>query len=228
MSPTISVVIPAINESRCVMRAVSRAWDAGVDEVIVVDGGSEDETMAIARDAGAMVLEADPGRAIQQNLGARHAEGDILLFLHADNWLAPEVGEQIRECLSNPAHLGGAFRQCIEAKGMPYRLLEWGNAVRVRWQGLPYGDQAIFLRKETFEKLGSFPQVDLMEDLLLMRAFRQIASPVLLPGPVYVHPRRWQRHGVVRQTLRNWALLAARAMGIRPDRLSRFYPPHDR
>ncbi len=228
MSLKISVVIPTINEAQWVLRAVSRAWDAGVDEVIVVDGGSEDETVSLAKGGGATVLVSDPGRAIQQNLGARRAQGEVLLFLHADNWLAPDVGEQIRTCLQNPEVLGGAFRQRIESAGSLYRLLEWGNAARVRWRGLPYGDQAIFLRRETFEQLGSFPQVDLMEDLLLMRAFGRLASPVLLPGPTYVHPRRWQRHGVIRQTMRNWALLGAQAIGIRPDRLARFYPLHDR
>ena len=222
----ISVIIPAINEADWILRAVSRAWEAGVDEVIVVDGGSDDDTMTLAKSGGATVLQSPPGRAVQQNLGAQHASGQILLFLHADNWLAPTAGEQIRKSLQSEKVLGGAFRQRIEAPGLLYRMLEWGNAARVRWRGLPYGDQAIFMCRKTFEQLGGFPATKLMEDLLLMRAFKRLASPVLLPGPVYVHPRRWQRHGVVRQTLKNWFLLSAHALGIAPDRLARFYPLH--
>ncbi len=228
MNTQISVIIPTINEAPWIERAVSRAWEAKVDEVLVIDGGSEDETVALAQKCGATVLQGPPGRAVQQNQGAQHASGEILLFLHADNWLAPTVGQQIRECLCRPEVLGGAFRQRIEAPGLPYRLLEWGNIARVCWRGLPYGDQSIFMYKKTFEQLGQFPQVKLMEDLLLMRAFRHLASPVLLPGPVYVHPRRWQQHGIVRQTIRNWLLLSAQALGVSPNRLAQFYPLHDR
>jgi len=222
----ISVIIPAINEADRILRAINRSWEAGVDEVIVVDGGSDDQTVAIAESGNAKVLEGPLGRAVQQNLGAQHARGEILLFLHADNWLAPSVGAQIRECLIRDDVLGGAFRQRIEANGFLYRMLEKGNAARVRWRGLPYGDQAIFMRRETFERLGGFPATKLLEDLLLMRAFRRLSSPMLLPGPVYVHPRRWQRHGVVRQTLKNWFLLSAHALGVAPDRLARLYPMH--
>ena len=98
--------------------------------------------------------------------------------------------------------------------------------MRVRLLGLPYGDQAIFMRKTMFDRLGGFPQVKLMEDVLMMRAFRPISRPVLLPGPVYVHPRRWQQNGVIQQTLCNWSLLGAQALGVSLDRLARFYPAH--
>ena len=224
----ISVVIPAVNEARWIERAISCAREAEFDEVIVADGGSDDETPRLAARSGANVVHGPRGRAVQQNLGARHATGDVLLFLHADSWLSPSAGQQIRAGLLNPAVLGGAFEQRIEASGLLYRWLERGNAARVRWSGLAYGDQAIFMRRETFDQLGGFPPVDLMEDLLLMRKFRKLTKPVLLPGPVHVHRRRWQRHGVVRQTLRNWSLRCGEAVGIAPDRLAKFYPSHDR
>ncbi len=226
MSLSISVVIPALNEAACIERAVASAWAAKVDEVIVVDGGSHDATVALAEATGSRVLSGDRGRALQQNLGAAESQGDVLLFLHADNWLAPNVGQQILDCLRDGKVLGGAFRQQIEASGLLYRWLERGNAARVRWCGLPYGDQAIFMRKNVFEQLGRFPSVKLMEDLLLMRSFRKKSCPVLLPGPVHVDPRRWQQRGVLRQTFGNWTLVAAQALGVSPDRLARFYPPH--
>ena len=224
---SISVIIPALNESSRIELAVQSCRNAEIDEVIVVDGGSQDDTPCLAQQAGATLIQAPQGRARQQNLGARHASGDILLFLHADNRLSPAVGRQIRQGLADKALLGGAFLQRIEAEGFLYRWLEWGNATRVRVRGLAYGDQAIFIRRSVFEQLGGFPDVKLMEDLLLMRAFRKLSRPVVLAGPVYVSPRRWQQRGVVRQTLRNWTLLAAQAAGVAPDRLAKFYATHD-
>jgi rSAM/selenodomain-associated transferase 2 len=227
MKTTISVIIPALNEAECIECTIKSAWEAGMDEVIVVDGQSEDATVDIARRNGAQVFSSPCGRAIQQNLGAKNTDGEVLLFLHADNWLAPTVGKQIRNCLHDENNMGGAFRQQIEAPGRLYRLLERGNAARVRLRGLPYGDQAIFMRKTIFDRLGGFPQVKLMEDVLIMRAFRRISKPVLLPGPVHVHPRRWQQNGVVWQTLRNWSLICAQAVGVSLDRLAKFYPSHN-
>ena len=220
-------MIPAVNEETLIERAIASSWDAGANEVVVVDSNSQDQTVERARSGGALVLNAPRGRAAQQNLGAQHTTGEVLLFLHADNWLDPNVGRQLRESLRDKSVMGGAFRQKIDAPGRLYRWLERGNGARARWRGLAYGDQAIFVRRELFNKLGGFPQVKLMEDLLFMRQFRKISRPALLPGPVYVHPRRWQRQGVVQQTLCNWMLLTARAVGLPPDRLARFYPLHD-
>lgn len=97
---------------------------------------------------------------------------------------------------------------------------------RVRRRGLAYGDQGIFVRRAVFEALGGFPEVRLMEDVMLMQALRRRSRPAPLPGPVYVSPRRWQKHGVLRQTVRNWLLLSAFRLGVHPDRLAAFYAPH--
>ncbi|MCA9144204.1 MAG: TIGR04283 family arsenosugar biosynthesis glycosyltransferase [Planctomycetaceae bacterium] len=223
----ISVIIPAINEAALIGRAARSAWQAGADEVIVADGGSTDETVAIAKRERCRIVDSPPGRAVQQNAGARQASGEILLFLHADNHLDPSAIEQIRDACADVGVQSGAFKQRIEATGFAYRLLERGNAWRVRWRGLPYGDQAIFLRTAFFETLGRFPEVKLMEDLLLMKKARSKSWPRLLDGPVHIDARRWQRHGVVRQTLRNWTLLVAYRLGLSPDSLARFYRRHD-
>ena len=214
-----------MNEAALIASAVRRAWETRPHEVIVVDGGSTDQTAALAEAAGACVLSSRPGRAIQQNLGARHATGDVILFLHADTWLPPEGPRQIERALAGAAIGCGAFRQRIEAEGFIYRLLERGNAWRVNRRGMAYGDQGIFVRRELFEELGGFPEVRLLEDVLLLKRLRRRAWPVLLPGPLHVSARRWQRQGVVRQTARNWLLLGAAWCGVSPDRLARFYRP---
>jgi rSAM/selenodomain-associated transferase 2 len=220
---SVSVIIPARHEGPIIQRAVNRAWALGPREVIVVDGESSDDTARRAQAAGAIVVFSSPGRARQQNAGAARAVGDVLLFLHADTWLAGDALAQIGRALTDPSRVGGAFRQRIASASRAYRWLEKGNAYRVARWGLPYGDQGIFVRRGVFAEMGGFPEVGLMEDLLLWKRLRTVARPVLLPGPLHVSPRRWRRHGLVRQTVRNWVLLAALRLGVHPDRLARFY-----
>ena len=219
----VSVIIPARNESARIAQAILRARIAGADQVIVCDGESTDETVGIAKTVPCELVFSPPGRGRQQNQAAFAADGDCLLFLHADTWL-PEGGiKQIRRALARRSVMGGCFSQRIEASGWSYRLLERGNAARVRLWQLPYGDQGLFFRRDVFERLGGFPDVPFMEDVLMMRQFRQIARPILLPGPLAVDPRRWQQTGIVRQTMRNWALLAAEKIGVSPQRLAAYY-----
>jgi rSAM/selenodomain-associated transferase 2 len=247
MSVKLSIVIPTLNEAPRIAIAVERAWalaaaeiavadvivaevivaEVIVAEVIVADGGSHDGTALIAAEHGATVVVCPPGRGQQLNLGAQHATGDVLLFLHADTWLAAAGAEQIAASLGNPNVVAGAFRQRIESAHWRYRWLEWGNALRARRWGVPYGDQGIFVRRATFDSLGGFPDVPIMEDLMFMRRLRRLARPALLDGPLHVSPRRWEHNGVVRQTLRNWSLLAALRLGVSPQRLANWYRPHE-
>lgn len=200
----------------------------GAFEVIVADGGSPDDTCRIAAASGARVLSAPLGRASQQNAGAAAAVGDVLLFQHADTWFDQPAAPQISDALKDsPQRWGGAFRQRIEANAACYRWLERGNAVRVRFRGLPFGDQGIFVRREVFRQSGGFPLVDLMEDLILMRQLRKQSWPLLLDGPICVSARRWQTHGVIRQTVRNWSLQLAWHFGVSPNRLARYYRRHE-
>jgi rSAM/selenodomain-associated transferase 2 len=224
----VSVIIPAINEAERVGRAVASAWAAGAGEVLVVDGGSRDETVSLAEAAGAEVLQSPAGRATQQNAGARQSRGEVLLFLHADNWLGPECLVQSVAALdAQPKRWGGAFRQQIDSRRPLFRLIAWGDGLRVTCRGVPFGDQAIFLRREVFEQVGGFPEEPLMEDLMLAVRLRQLAWPLLLPGPVHVDPRRWQQRGPVRQTCRNLILQWRHARGATPQQLAAEYPRHD-
>ena len=219
----VSAIIPVLNEAQRVVGAVEKAWEAGADEVILCDGGSSDSTVAIAKDLNCELLLSKQGRGIQQNQGVRKSQGECLLFLHADTWLPSGGIAQIRHALTRRHCMGGSFVQHIEAKGWLYRLLEQGNAARARLCLLPYGDQGLFFRRDFFERLGGFPEIPLLEDVRMMRRFRRFARPALLPGPLFVDPRRWQQVGIARQSVRNWTLLIAEAMGVPPAQLARFY-----
>jgi hypothetical protein len=119
------------------------------------------------------------------------------------------------------------MQQRIDAPGLAFRLLERGNAARVRWLGLPYGDQGIFVRRNVFERLDGFPAVPFLEDLILMQRLRVRAWPALIAGPVHVSPRRWQSQGIVRQTLRNWWIVVRHSWGAPPEQLAAFYQAHN-
>ncbi|MEX1042527.1 MAG: TIGR04283 family arsenosugar biosynthesis glycosyltransferase [Pirellulaceae bacterium] len=224
MRTRISVIIAALNEREMIAGAIRSAWDAGAAEVLVADGGSTDPTASLAAQAGAVVIACPPGRAHQQNLAARSAHGDVLLFLHADARL-PADG--LRSITDHPDAVFGGFRQRISAPGVGFRLLEWGNYQRAKWLGLVYGDQAIFVARETFERVGGFPELPLMEDYVLSQTLRREAWPRMLPGPVTTSPRRWLRFGILRQTWRNWWIILRFHLGVSPERLAKSYRRHD-
>lgn len=222
MKPSeISVVIPTLNEQGMVGDAIRSAIDSGAGEVIVCDGGSTDATESRAKQAGASkVVRSVPGRGTQLNAGAMFASGEIVLFLHADSRLTAACLQQVADA---PDVQWGAYRQRIDSPRAIYRWIEWGNAFRVRWRQLPFGDQAIFVRRSLFKQVGGFPEVPLMEELGLSRRLRSTARPLLLSGPVITSPRRWERRGVIRQTGRNWAIQACHACGVSPESLRRWY-----
>ena len=220
---SISVIIPTLNEAGRIAELIASTRQIGECEIIVVDGGSDDGTHERAASAD-IVLTSEPGRAKQQNAGAAASRGEVLLFLHADCQLSAGAFEAIRAAMQDERTVGGCFEQHIEADGWLYRWLERGNAWRVRWLGMAYGDQGIFIRRAIFEQLGQFPDVKLMEDVLMMKRLRRAGRFVLLDERLSVSARRWQKHGIVRQTLRNWLLLTLALCGVSPDRLARLYP----
>ncbi|QDU88708.1 Glucosyl-3-phosphoglycerate synthase [Pirellulimonas nuda] len=222
---TVSVVIPALNEADLVAAAVQSAFACGVGEVVVADGGSSDNTPGAADRAGARVIGAPRGRGSQLAAGAAAATGEVLWFLHADCRLDPLAGGQLARVLEDPRCLAGAFRQRIDSQRPIYRWIERGNAWRAR-RGLPYGDQAVFVRRGLFEAVGGFPTAPLMEDVALARKIAKRTRFTLLSGPVYISARRWERSGPLRRTAFNWALLAAYSAGAPAEQIARWYHPH--
>ena len=221
----VSVIIPTLNEQQTIASAIASATQAGAHEVIVVDGGSTDQTTQIAARHAAVLTSEQSGRAVQQNLGAQHAVGDVLLFLHADCRLTPDsISDLVGRLSSSPETIAGCFRQRIDQSGFRYRSLEAGNLWRARVLKSAYGDQGIFIRTSAFHELNGFPDVCFLEDLLLMKQLRRAGRIVVLDSHIEVSARRWQQRGVLRQTLRNWLIVALAHLGASPDRLAKFYP----
>ena len=218
---TIAVVIPALDEAESVADAVASAQGPGVD-VVVVDGGSRDATAARARAAGARVLASPPGRARQLAAGARQATGDVVLFLHADTRLPPGWHGALRRACGDPRVAGGAFGLRFAGGGAGLRLVEWGARLRGRLLRLPYGDQALWVRRAVLEAIGGVPQAPIMEDLDLVRAVRRHGRWASLPLAVETSPRRY-RGRVLRHMLRNWLALLAWRVGVDRARVADWY-----
>jgi rSAM/selenodomain-associated transferase 2 len=217
--PQISVVIPALNEEALVAGAV-RSVSAEA-EVIVVDGGSRDRTVAAAQAAGACVLTASRGRGRQLAAGAAQAGGDWLLFLHADTRLEPGWAGCLRGLRLEI--VGGAFRFAVDSPRQVYRWLEAGVRLRCALFSLAYGDQGIFVRREAYGLTGGFAPYPLMEDVAFMRRLRRTGALAFPDVRALTSPRRWERHGMISTSLRNWWLLGLYAAGWPPERLAHFY-----
>ena len=224
MTPAqISVVIPTINEEVVIGAAIESARNAGAGEIIISDGGSQDQTVRIASEfRGTKIVRSLPGRGVQLNSGALLVDPgqEVILFLHADNVLDKQCLQQICEL---PEVGWGAFRQRIDSSATIYRFIERGNEMRVRFRGVPFGDQAIFVRRCDFAQSGGFDEVPLMEDVGFAKKMRKTSRPVLLDGPVTISSRRWDRRGPIRQTLLNWKIQIAYAFGMPPQRLKDWY-----
>jgi rSAM/selenodomain-associated transferase 2 len=216
----ISVVMPALDEEAWIESALaSVAGDA--DELIVVDGGSTDGTVERARRAGARVLEASGGRGPQLDCGARSAQGEWLLFLHADTRLDAGWASDLRGL---PSHfVGGAFRFAVESPRSAFRVIEAGVRLRCELLRLPYGDQALFARREAYAACGGFPPLPLMEDVAFVRRLRRIGPLAFPKTRARTSARRWERRGLLRTTLANLRLLSLYLAGRAPERLAAEY-----
>jgi rSAM/selenodomain-associated transferase 2 len=202
--------------------ATKSALDAGVHEVIVVDGGSIDSTAERARASGAVVLEAPRGRARQVSAGAAEAVGDVLLFLHADSRLPPSAVADIAAALGGDDVAMGAFQFDAGNGHACDRLMSWAGRTRHRVFGLPYGDQGQFLRRRDFEDLGGMPQIPVMEEWELARRCARLGRIATAPSRAWTSGRAWREHGVVRVVAVNGAVIAGYRLGADPEDLARW------
>jgi rSAM/selenodomain-associated transferase 2 len=216
----LSVIIPTLDEEANLPRVLaSLPADA---EIIISDGQSRDRSVEIAKKHGARVVVGARGRGAQMNLGAASATGDILVFLHADCELGGGVIEAIRAALRAPEAVGGSFRLRIAASSWSHRLVAFGANLRARF-GLPYGDQAIFVRRSVFEAVGGYPEIPIMEDVELVRRLRRHGRLVAVDETVITGTRHWDALGPILTTLLNWVTVSLYFGGVSPARLSPLY-----
>lgn len=215
----ISVVIPTLDEAARIAGAVESATAPGV-EVVVVDGGSRDATVRLARDAGARVLACARGRARQLRMGSEASTGEAILFLHADTRLERGWPERVAYALSDPDCAGGAFRLRFAERGLRARSIEWGVAIRVALFGLPYGDQALFVRRSVLEQMGGLPIVPMMEDLDLVRAIKRAGRLRIADARATTSARRYVETGALRTVARHQLALLGWWLGWDRERLA--------
>jgi rSAM/selenodomain-associated transferase 2/rSAM/selenodomain-associated transferase 1 len=218
----LSIIVPTLNEESTIAQTLGPLTGLPRVEVIVADGGSSDATVGIARERGAAVVPSRPGRGRQMNAGAALAQGELLLFLHADSRLPDGFQDYVWSTLGEGV-VAGAFRLRIDDRRTGLRWIEWGANLRSRWRQLPYGDQGLFVRARDFYVLGGFPCWPLMEDYELCRRLRRRGQIRLAPASVVTSARRWRRLGLVRTTLLNQLCVLGYWLGVSPERLAGWY-----
>ncbi len=218
----ISVIVPALQEETTIASALASCGPYA-HEVIVVDGGSRDQTVARASVLASTILSSRPGRGFQQHTGARHATGDVLLFLHADTRLPSDYPAMVQRVLQNPRVIFGAFALGVDRPGPSMRAICFGANLRTCLLRAPYGDQALFMRTADYWKIGGFQDLPIMEDVDLVKRLLQRGEFRMAPGRVRSSARRWKKDGLLRRTLGNYWLILRYMAGVSPDKLAKKY-----
>jgi rSAM/selenodomain-associated transferase 2 len=220
----ISIIIPALNEAAYIdatLQAVARL--VGVDETIVIDGGSGDETVERARRHGVRVIRSAPGRGRQQHAGALAAQGDVLLFVHADSLPPEDATQQIRTALADPRVAGGSFRLRFAGTFASARLLTWIYRVLLPWLGLRYGDSGYFVRREVYQASGGFRPYPIFEDLDLKWRVKRFGRFVRLPGVMVTSSRRFEGRSFTLVFARWMLMQVLYWLGVSPHLIGRMY-----
>jgi rSAM/selenodomain-associated transferase 2 len=223
----ISVIIPVFHEQEQINNMIRHIYSVAshaAPEIIVVDGSIERDTLAAVSDKNVKGVSSDRGRAKQMNKGAAQARGDMLLFLHADTQLPVGAFEDIASIFEDDRCVGGAFDLAIDGAGLMLRVIERAASFRSRFTRVPYGDQAIFIKRYFFAKIGGYREMPLMEDIDLMKRIRLAGGRIsIIRKRVKTSGRRWLKEGVVHCTLRNWAIRFLYLTGVDPNRLVKWY-----
>ncbi len=216
----LSIVIPTLNAGSSLGRTLA-ALD-GADEIIVADGGSHDDTHAVAREAGARLVTAPKGRGSQLAAGAKAAQGDWLLFLHADTTLGPGWRAAVASHVTDGRGSGACFRFRLDDDAWQARVIERGVALRVRLLGLPYGDQGLLVSRALYEEIGGFAPLPIMEDVDFVRRIGRRRLRVLQASAT-TSAQRWRRDGWLRRSARNLLYLLLYSLGVAPARIAGIY-----
>lgn len=224
----LSIIIPCLDEAEGIapaLDALKPLRNRGA-EAIVVDGGSNDDTVALATPRADLVLSAPRGRAMQMNAGAARARGDVLLFLHADSELPEKADTLILAGLADSGRGWGRFDVAIVGLHPLLRVIALSMNVRSRWSGIATGDQGLFMKRSLFEHVGGYPRIPLMEDVALSTALKRHGPPLCLRSRLTTSGRRWEKHGVAKTVVLMWRLRLAYRFGADPEKLALRYVPH--
>lgn len=218
----ISVIIPVLNEAEILDISLSRLQtELEEHELIIVDGGSTDTSVEIAREFG-NVINSEKGRAKQLNTGAAAATGDILIFLHADVRLERGAIAAVETALSS-GYVGGGFLQKIDGSSILYRIIERVADMRGKYLKVFYGDSGIFVTRSGFKQIGGFPEVPIMEEMGFSKSMRKLGKTTMVKPRIHISARRWERGGIVRTTLINWSITFLFILGFSLERLAKLY-----
>ena len=225
-TPLLSIVIPTLDEERTIASLLGDIALLTVPhEVIVVDGGSSDDTAAVATRLGARVIRTTAARGSQLATGARAAVAPVLCFLHADVRVRDEGRRDLARIAEERPAGAFAFRFRIDAAGWRYRFIEFGARLRVMLFALPYGDQGLIVSRHDYEVAGGYADIPLMEDVALVDALRRVTTVRSLPSAIHISARRWERDGPIARMLRNWRIMIAYRLGASPAALAAHYRP---
>ena len=223
--PRLSIIIPTLNEAPLIRKTLTclQALRAAGHEVIVVDGGSADQTLELSRDLVDQALTCAPGRARQMNYGARLASGEILVFLHADTSLPEDAWAQLHKAFLRPRFVWGRFDVSFEPRSLSLDAIAFFMNWRSRLTSIATGDQVMFVHRSIFEQVRGFPEIALMEDIALSKRLKRVGRARCLPVTVTTSARRWLDQGVIRTVFLMWRLRLQFAFGGDPEQLSRRY-----
>lgn len=219
----LSIIIPTLNEAGIIEETISHLQKSKAVEIIIVDGGSWDDTIELAASFGVRVLKTPPSKAGQMNVGAAQSSGDVLLFLHADTRLPDKFEEKVLAAVKQKGFCAGAFSLGIDSNARGLRLIEQVANWRSRFFQMPYGDQALFVCRDLFDEIGGFPDFPIMEDFELMRRLKRKGRISILPDCVRTSPRRYLNFGILKTWILNQIIVAAYYIGVPPERLARWY-----
>ncbi|MGM0369566.1 MAG: TIGR04283 family arsenosugar biosynthesis glycosyltransferase [Bacillota bacterium] len=224
MSELISVIIPVLNEEERIVDIIEHVNNlAGQKEVIVVDGGSIDQTYELAENLADKVCETKAGRAQQMNCGAKAASGDVYLFLHCDSQLESGSLLALDVAMRDEEVVGGCFKLQIDSDSWPLRFISWSSNLRAKYLNLIFGDQGIFVRQEVFAELGGYPEIELMEDWEFSRKLAKVGKLNLLDHQIYTSARRWEKNGIWKTIWLMHKIKFLYLLGVSPAKLKEMY-----
>jgi rSAM/selenodomain-associated transferase 2 len=219
----VSIIVPTLNEAQGLTETLTQIQQLFPYELVVSDGGSNDGTLEIAEEFTENVVKGSTGRALQMNAGARVANGDIFLFLHADSCIEPASYEKMLHSLGSSEKIGGAFSLYIDSDKWSLRLITLLANLRSKYFGMAYGDQAFFVKNSTFQQMNGFAELPICEDIDFFKRLRKLGPVILLKEKAFTSSRRWLKEGVWFTTLRNILIVTFFKLGFPPRILTKWY-----